>query len=107
MTSFGVVALIWSAMALVLGLNGRPGPALEGGFRLFHQWGHRALYVFVAVTAASALELPYFADLPTRQMLFALIAIGSIHAVFHLWRHTTLGDNALNTILPKFLHGIL
>lgn len=105
--AFGVVGLIWASVALGLGLNGRPGPALQGALRHFHPWSHRALYLVVAIAALSALQVPWFADLPTRQILLGLIAAGAIHGVFHLWRHTTLGDNAMNTILPKFMHGIL
>lgn len=107
LTSFGIVAVIWSAMALGLGLSGRPSPALTGAFRPLHTWGHRALYVLVGVTGLAALGVPVLASFPVRELLLTLIAIGSLHAVFHLWRHTTLGDNALNNILPKFLHGIL
>ena len=72
-----------------------------------HQWGHRLLYLLIgAASGASFAHLGGF-DVPERGLILASLAAGALHAVFHLWRHTTLNDNALHMILPKLMHRIL
>lgn len=105
--AFGFTGLTWAGLALAAGLSGRPGPKLEGSLRHLHQWGHRALYLLVGLAAVACLANVFGSSLPARQLILTAIAAGSLHAVFHLWRHTTLGDRALHVILPKAMHGIL
>ena len=35
---------------------------------------------------------------------YTLAAIIAVHAVFHLWRHFRLRDNALRIMVPKTFH---
>jgi len=36
-----------------------------------------------------------------------LAGAAALHAVFHLWRHTTLADGALRRMTPEVLHKYL
>lgn len=98
------------ALVLVCGLMDGPGPKLEGVLRLAHPWLHRGLYLLLGWGAvallAETLALP-LPDPSARTLLLALLALSLIHAVYHLWRHTALGDVALRRITSKFLHEIL
>jgi len=44
------------------------------------------------------------ADARAWQALVVLLILATLHAIFHLWRHTALGDGALRTILPCRMH---
>ncbi len=105
--AFGLVGLVWAGLALIRGQSGRPGPKLKGWARYAHLWGHRLLYTLTALAALACLGQVAGFELPARQLILSCIAGGALHAVFHLWRHTTLGDNALHMILPKAMHGVL
>ena len=60
----------------------------------------------IAVTAVlNALELlGLLRPGPAWTALLILLAAATFHAIFHLWRHTTLYDGALNMISPKAVH---
>lgn len=129
---FAVIVLSWFGMYLVKGLAGRPGPKLQGWAREAHIWSHRALYWSLVVILLSGgligLFAPYviqgfgiipilpnisaksFHDLmqESHELLFNLLIGGvMLHAIFHLWRHTALRDNALRIMMPKTLHRYL
>lgn len=92
------------------GLMTPPGPKLSGAARALHPWSHRIMYVLTAaaalVVALDALgsPLPWPGQSMALMMLFSAV---SLHAIFHLWRHTTLMDGALRIITPRALHRIL
>lgn len=104
---YALVALLWSGLFLLKGPAHKPGPKLDGAARQFHIWGHRALYVAIAVAGLCALAQLFGLNAPLRPLILALFGAGALHAIFHLWRHTTLMDGALKLILPKVMHGIL
>lgn len=104
---YGVVALVWSGAFGLATSTRKPGPKLEGVMRQVHIWGHHGLYLVTALAGLSALGQLMGLDTPLRGLILVLLASGALHAIFHLWRHTTLMDGALKLILPKATHGIL
>ncbi|MDU8909845.1 hypothetical protein [Aestuariicoccus sp. MJ-SS9] len=108
--AFVVAALIFSGSGLVFGLMTGAGPMLSGTARSAHPWMHRAMYVASAATAlvVAADRLEQAPPWPEPSLaLMLLLSIASLHAIFHLWRHTALGDGALRLMTPRALHGIL
>lgn len=108
--AFAATALAMTALALVFGLMGGPGPKLEGALRVAHPWMHRALYALLAWSALATGAAQLGSPLPgpeARTLLLALLAAALIHGVFHLWRHTALGDGALRRMTPRRFHNIL
>ena len=110
--AWGYVAAsaLMCALAVVVGLLNGPGPKLDGGMRILHPWQSRAMYLVLGVTGLATLahllgRWPF--DLRLEQLWFVALSLSSLHAVFHLWRHTALGDGALRRITPRALHGIL
>ncbi|TNF57921.1 MAG: hypothetical protein EP307_12980 [Rhodobacteraceae bacterium] len=110
--AWGYVAAsgLMCALALVLGLLNGPGPKLTGAMRALHPWQSRGMYVVLGLTGLATLghllgRWPF--DLPLERLWFVALSLSSLHAVFHLWRHTALGDGALRRITPRTLHGIL
>ena len=124
-----LVVLIWTLMYLRKGLASRPGPKLPPLARRAHLIMHRALYigvpVMVATGAIAGLTAPFlisaFGFLPINfaggtkalhnfaeeihEITFDLLIIGIVvHALFHVWRHFRLKDNALKIMVPKPLH---
>ena len=107
--AFGIAGLAMVALALVFGLMSGPGPKLEGGLRAAHPWMHRAMYAALALTALATLGAPLglaLPGVPLQSLWFALTGAGMLHGIFHLWRHTALGDGALRRMTPRALHGI-
>lgn len=129
---FVTACLLWTADYLRRGLASRPGPKLPPWARRLHQWMHKALIwgLFgVALTGfglgltaprlflaggffpvAPPLHLPQAHDLIGKIHIYefyllAVIAAG--HALFHIWRHLRLRDNALRIMAPKCLHRFL
>ena len=105
--AFVATATSMVALALVRGLLNGPGPKLEGFVRAAHPWLSRAMYAALsAVALATLMQRLGLATLPVtlQQLYFYLLSAASLHAVFHLWRHTALGDGALKRITPAFLH---
>lgn len=108
--AYATCAMTMSALALAFGLMNGPGPKLEGAFRVAHPWLHRGLYLLMGWGAVALSGETLGAPLPgpaARTLLLALLAAALIHAVFHLWRHTALGDGALRRITPRAMHHIL
>jgi cytochrome b561 len=71
---------------------------------------HRALYALLAWSALATGAAQLGSPLPgpeARTLLLALLAAALIHGVFHLWRHTALGDGALRRMTPRRFHNIL
>lgn len=129
---FVTMCLIWTADYLRRGLASRPGPKLPPWARRAHQFLHKALIwgLFgialtgfgLGLTSAVLLKaggfLPIAPPLDMRAAndiigqihifefyLVALIAGG--HALFHIWRHIRLRDNALRIMAPRVLHRYL
>ena len=108
--SFALSGLAMCALALVFGLMSGPGPKLEGALRLAHPWMNRAMYAAVGgVAGATVWRLtggvwhgPALTDL-----YFYLMSASALHAIFHLWRHTALGDGALRRMTPTRMHNLL
>ncbi|MEL6465045.1 MAG: hypothetical protein AAFQ58_08760 [Pseudomonadota bacterium] len=108
--SFALSGLVMCAPALISGVMNGPGPKLRGPLRAAHPWLSRAMYL--ALGAIAALTLWHLlrgtwpgGTLPN--LYFYLLMVSALHAVFHLWRHTALGDGALRRITPKSMHNIL
>ncbi|MEO0401563.1 MAG: hypothetical protein AAF214_04240 [Pseudomonadota bacterium] len=108
--AFGIAGLAMGALALVKGLVNGPGPKLEGALRTAHPWLSRAMYIGLAfvcgVTLWDQLGGTWNGP-PLPALYFYLLSASALHAIFHLWRHTALGDGALRRITPKSLHGML
>ncbi len=106
---FVVTSATMAAIALGAGLMNGPGPKLEGAVRAAHPWLSRGMYLLLAgtglATLAYLLGLAPTLDLPT--IYFFLLSVVSLHAIFHLWRHTALGDGALRRILPQAMDKML
>lgn len=98
--ALAVAAFLWVASAMAAGLN-RAGPALTGLLRPLHFWSHVGL---LAGLSAAALLTAFDRPL-ARPFLFVTLVLGLLHGIFHLWRHTVLGDGALRHMLPRALHG--
>jgi superoxide oxidase len=105
-TGFSGLVLIWLALALSGGVLGLPGPKLTGVARDLYRPMHLALYLLLGLTAlVNAGELlNLLAPGLTWTLLLILLTFGTFHAIFHLWRHTTLYDGALRLITPQFMH---
>jgi cytochrome b561 len=129
---FVTLCLLWSADYLRRGLASRPGPKLPKWGARLHGILHRMLIwgLFgVAVTGfglglTSATLLKAGGILPIAPPLglaranhiigqihifefYLLAALVVVHAVFHIWRHLRLRDNALRIMAPKILHRYL
>ncbi|MEX0280626.1 MAG: hypothetical protein AB3N13_05475 [Arenibacterium sp.] len=106
---FGVSGLAMTALAVVSGLMSGPGHKLQGALRTVHPWMHRAMYAGLALAASLTLmgQMGFGTlGLTLETLWFTLIGAGMLHGIFHLWRHTALGDGALRRMTPKTLHGI-
>lgn len=124
-----LVTGIWLFIWLRKGLMGRAGPKLPGPTKQFHRLNHIALQIGVPIVVASGafagLAAPFairaFDVLPINpgfggkgihdfateihEIVFdALIVLIIVHALFHIWRHLRLKDNALRIMVPKILH---
>lgn len=124
-----IVTGIWLFIWMRKGLAGRAGPKLPGWGKTFHSLNHKLLQIGVPVVVASGafagLAAPFlikgFGIIPINfaggskslhdfateihEIVFdALIILIVLHAVFHIWRHIRLKDNALRIMFPKILH---
>lgn len=129
---FVTMCLIWTADYLRRGLASRPGPKLPSWARRVHQWLHKALIwglfgvaitgFLLGLTSATVLWaggfLPIAPALNLKEAnhiigqihifeFYLLAAIAAAHALFHVWRHCALRDNALRIMTPKALHRYL
>lgn len=125
-------ALLWTADYMRRGLASRPGPKLPPWARVAHQWAHRFLIwglfgvaitgFLLGLTSATVLRaggfLPIAPALNLKEAneiigqvhiyeFYLLAAIAAAHALFHIWRHVKLRDNALRIMAPKALHRFL
>lgn len=108
--AFAICGLLQCAMALVLGLMNGPGPKLEGVLRTAHPWLSRIMYAALGLVSAATLWVMLGNKLPgpgLPELYFYLFSASALHGIFHLWRHTALGDGALRRITPKSMHGML
>ena len=129
---FVTICLVWWADYFRRGLASRPGPKLPEWARPLHLWIHRALVwglflvafggFLLGLTSTRLLKaggfLPIAPPLGLREAneligklhiyqfyLLAALVVG--HALFHIWRHYRLRDNALRIMAPKRLHRFL
>ena len=129
---FVTMCLLWTADYMRRGLASRPGPKLPPWARVAHQWAHRFLIwglfgvaitgFLLGLTSATVLRaggfLPIAPALNLKEAneiigqvhiyeFYLLAAIAAAHALFHIWRHVKLRDNALRIMAPKALHRFL
>ena len=129
---FVSLSLLWFADMMRRGLASRPSPMLKGWLRPFHSWMHRILIwglFFVALTGfllglTSSILLKAGGFLPIAPPLglnqandivgtvhivqfYTLGVVAGGHALFHIWRHYRLKDNALRIMVPKRFHPYL
>lgn len=129
---FVLLTLMWFAIYLRKGLLSRPGPKLTGWARHIHRPLHLTLIwglFLVALTGfllglTSSILLKAGGVLPIAPPLglpewneivgfvhyvefYALGVVALFHAVFHIWRHVKLRDNALRIMAPKRFHRYL
>ncbi|MBW4707493.1 cytochrome B [Roseobacter sp. YSTF-M11] len=129
---FVTLALLWTADHLRHGLASRPGPKLTGWMRRLHRAMHLTLIwglFCVAVSGfllgltstvllwaggivpiAPPLGLPRANDLVGKihaAEFYLLAGLVGGHAMFHLWRHVHLRDNALRIMVPRLFHKYL
>lgn len=108
--AFAVGGLAMAGLALPFGLMNGPGPKLTGALRALHPWMHRAMYLYLVLLCAVTLKAMLAGAPQGRDLLlwfYALAAATALHGVFHLWRHTGLGDGALRRMTPKAIHHML
>ena len=130
--TLAIVTAIWFALYLRKGLSSRPGPKLPGWAKRLHPLMHKVLQlgvpIMVGTGALAGLLAPFairaFGVVPINpsiggkgihelateihEIVFdALIIVIVAHAIFHLWRHYLLKDNALRIMVPKALHKYL
>lgn len=123
---------LWLVMFLFKGLAGRPGPKLPAWAKRFHRLSHKGLQygvpVMVTTGALTGLAAPFairafgrFQINPgtapkglhklaeeLHEITFnTLMVLIVAHALFHIWRHIRLKDNALRIMMPKALHKYL
>ncbi len=108
--AFATSALMMTGIAIARGLMSGPGPKLEGWLRHAHPWLSRGMYALLAFSAG--LTIAYLlgwgtAGIRLSDLYFVLMSVASLHGIFHLWRHTALGDGAFRRMTPKALHGLL
>lgn len=126
---FAITVLIWFIMYLFKGHAGRAGPKLQGWAKKLYIPFHKALtygLVFMMFTGAllgisSAFQVKAFGIVPlfpafnikwlngfaeeVHELAFNALLFGVLaHAVFHVWRHVRLRDNALKIMVPKAFH---
>ena len=103
-----VTMTVWVAGFVAYGILARPGPALSGVFKTAFVPAHWGMMILPALLTIALLRAdPGPVTDSTRSLALATIAAGSLHGVFHLWRHTALRDGALRNMTPKFMHGML
>ncbi|MEX0312362.1 MAG: hypothetical protein AB3N17_19190 [Tateyamaria sp.] len=108
--SFAAVGLAMAALATVGGLMNGPGPKLDGALRSAHPWLSRAMYLALALVASVTVWTLLggtWSGPPLADLYFYLLSASSLHAIFHLWRHTALGDGALRRMTPRQMHNLL
>jgi hypothetical protein len=108
--AFVLSAVAMCLLAVVGGLLNGPGSKLEGWLRVAHPWLNRGMYLILlasALVTALALLGRWSGPVTLKEVHFYTLSLSGLHALFHFWRHSTLGDGALRRITPRALHGIL
>ena len=108
--AFALSGLAICAIAAVAGLMNGPGPKLTGTLRIAHPWLSRAMYLGTGVVSTITVWVMLGGNWgrpSLSELYFYMLSASSLHAIFHLWRHTALGDGALRRITPTMLHGVL
>ncbi len=107
--AFVVVGVVWVGTALVKGIHAKPGPKLTGVLRRSFKLAHAGLYVMISFSVL--LNAAALIDWASKEFAFTslllVLAAGTLHALFHFWRHNVLFDNALRMISPTFAHKYL
>lgn len=129
---FVTLSLLWFAGLLRRGLASRPGPKLTGRLRVLHRALHLVLIwglfgvaltgFLLGLTSPVLLKaggfLPIAPPMGWRDLndlvglihiyeYYVLAALVGFHALFHIWRHLRLRDNALRIMAPRILHRFL
>ncbi|MEP3054729.1 hypothetical protein [Ascidiaceihabitans sp.] len=107
---YAICGFAMGAIALFKGLMNGPGPKLTGTLRSAHPWLSWGMYAVLVLSSGITLRALMgngSFGIPLPRLYFVTLSIVALHAIFHLWRHTALGDGALQRITPKALHGIL
>ena len=107
--AFVLAGGVWVGMAAFKGMMCKPGPKLTGGLRAAYPWMHRGIYAVLAATVAlnAGALLGVFAHDTGWTALLVLLSAGTLHGLFHFWRHNVLYDGALRIMTPRFMHKIL
>ncbi len=107
--AFVLGGTVWIAMAVVKGMMCKPGPKLTGKLRDAYPWMHRGMYAVLAVTVAlnAAALIGWMPPDTGWVALLVLLTAGTMHGLFHFWRHNVLFDGALRVMMPRFMHKIL
>lgn len=108
--TWGLVGLmgLWGVGFGLFGLLARPGPALTGVLRTYFVPMHLVMMGLPGILAIALVNADPgpLTDGP-RAVAIATLGLGLLHGIFHLWRHTALGDGALRNMTPRILHGLL
>ena len=129
---FVSLVLGWTALYLRRGLVGRPGPKLSPRLKTLHRALHHTLVwglFSVALTgfllgltstvqlwAGGIVPIAIPLGLPRLNALvgqvhilefYVLAGLAAGHALFHIWRHIRLRDNALRIMLPRLFYRFL
>lgn len=99
----------WVGIVVLKGVLAKPGPKLTGFLRDSFKALHIGFYALIAFSVAiNAFALLGLAqkDMAFTSLLLVLAA-ATFHALFHVWRHCALYDNALRMIFPKSWHKYL
>lgn len=108
--AFGLAGMAMVLTGLTQGLMSGPGPKLTGFLRHMHPWSNRFMYALLAWVAGLTICHQLSAVqvwMPMKSWYLILTAAMAFHAIFHLWRHTALGDGALRRITPRRFHNLL
>lgn len=129
---FVFICLAWTLDFAVRGLATKRTPKLPDWAKRLHWWIHRLIIWGLFAVALGGFLLGLTSDkllkaggfLPIAPPLnfklahewigtfhiyqfYALGGLIVIHALFHIWRHFKLKDNALRIMMPKALHRFL
>ena len=129
----GMVIVFWMVLFAINGAAGKPSPRLSGWKRTVYNVLNRGLYfvlpLFMMTGVAAGMTAPFlvsaFGMIPLNvpgvgndglhdfvseihELAFDILLLTIIaHAVFHVWRHFWLKDNALRVMVPQVLHKYL
>ena len=129
---FVVICLGWTGHFLWRGLETKRTPKLGPRAARAHWWMHRTIVwglfgvalggFLLGLTAPRLFKaggfLPFAPPLDLEVLhdwigtihivqFYALCALVAAHALFHVWRHVRLRDNALRVMAPRALHRFL